>query len=142
MTRGAELKAPPFTIAGIDHLLLHVNGMERNLEFYEGVLGCTVETRIPKFGMVELRAGTSHIDLVDISSAEGAWAKSSADGGRNIDHFALAIQPRDIQALREHLESNSVVITEEREEDSSLSLYVRDPSENTIELLCRTAKQR
>ncbi len=111
--------------------------MERNLAFYEGGLGCTVETRIPQFGMAELRAGASHVDLVDISSAEGAWAKGSADGGSNIDHFALAVQPRDIQSLREHLTSNGIVITEEREEDSSVSLYVRDPSGNTIELLCR-----
>jgi len=131
------LKTSPFTIAGIDHILLHVSGMERALAFYEGVLGCTVETRLPQFGMVELRAGASHLDLVDIASPEGAWAKGSVNGGRNIDHFALAIQPRDIQALRNHLKSNAIVITEEREENNSLSLYVRDPSENTVELLCR-----
>jgi catechol 2,3-dioxygenase-like lactoylglutathione lyase family enzyme len=132
--------APPFTIAGIDHLLLHVTGMDRNLAFYEGVLGCVIETRIPRFGMVELRAGASRIDLVDVNASEGSWAKGSA-GGRNIDHFALAIQPCDLQALRDHLKSNSTAITEEREENGpqgkSLSLYVRDPSGNMIELLCR-----
>ncbi len=131
------MQTPPFSIAGIDHILLHVNGMERSVEFYEGVLGCTVETRIRRLGMAELRAGSSHIDLVDVGSAEGAWAKSPAQDGRNIDHFALAVQPQSIQALRHHLKSNNVIITEEREEDGSVSLYVRDPSDNTIELLCR-----
>ena len=131
----------PFTIDGIDHILLHVNDMERNIAFYESVLGCAVETRIPRVGMAELRAGASHVDLVDVGSPEGAWAKSSGEGGRNIDHFALAINPQDIQSLREHLKSNAIEIVEEREESgpegNSLSLYVRDPSGNTIELLCR-----
>jgi catechol 2,3-dioxygenase-like lactoylglutathione lyase family enzyme len=137
------MQAPPFTIVGIDHLLLHVNGMERNLAFYESVLGCAVETRIPQLGMVELRAGSAHIDLVDIASSEGGWAKSGAGGGRNIDHFALAIEPHDIQSLRDHLSSKSIAITEEREEDGpqgkSLSLYVHDPSGNTVELLSMTS---
>ena len=136
MTRAAT--SPPFLIVGIDHILLHVDGMERNLAFYEGVLGCSVETRIPQLGMAELRAGSSHIDLVDVSSAEGAWAKGPGEGGRNVDHFALAINLQDIQSLRDHLKSKTVDVTEEREEDSSLSLYVRDPSGNTIELLCKT----
>ena len=136
MTRAAV--SPPFTIVGIDHILLHVDGMERNLRFYEGVLGCTVETRIPRLGMAELRAGSSHIDLVDVASAEGAWARDSGDGGRNVDHFALALHLDDVQTLRNHLTSNGIVITEEREEDRSVSLYVRDPSGNTIELLCKT----
>jgi catechol 2,3-dioxygenase-like lactoylglutathione lyase family enzyme len=113
--------------------------MQQNLAFYDGVLGCTVETRIPQFGMIELRAGNAHIDLVDVAAPEGAWAKGPTNGGRNIDHFALAIQPRDIQSLRDHLRSHGIAITEEREEEStggkSLSLYVRDPSGNTIELI-------
>ena len=134
MTRAAG--SPPFTIDGIDHILLHVSDMERNIAFYEGALGCTVESRIPRLGMVELRAGSSHIDLVDVGAPEGAWARGSA-GGRNIDHFALAIQPDDVQSLRDHLKANGVVVTEEREEDGAVSLYVRDPSGNTIELLCR-----
>ena len=136
MPRGDNVKAPPFTIAGIDHILLHVNDMEQNLVFYEGVLGCTVETRIPRVAMAELRAGASHVDLVDVSSAEGAWAKGST-GGRNIDHFALAIEAHDMQALRDHLKSNGIIINEEREEDGSESVYISDPSGNTIELLCR-----
>ncbi|HEX5276006.1 MAG TPA: VOC family protein, partial [Candidatus Rubrimentiphilum sp.] len=130
------MPAPPFTISGIDHVLLHVNGMDRNVAFYQNVLGCTVERCIPRVGMAELQAGTSHIDLVDIASPEGAWAKSSVDGGRNMDHFALAIESRDIQSLRAHLRSHGVAVTEEREEGGpkakSLSLYVRDPSGNAI----------
>lgn len=130
------MAAPPFTIERIDHVLLHVNGMTDSLNFYETVLGCALEGRMPQFGMAELRAGASHIDLVDVDSREGAWAKESAGKGRNVDHVALALSLSDVRALREHLASHSVSIAEEREEDGSVSLYVRDPSGNTIELLC------
>ncbi len=135
------MAAPPFAITNIDHLLLLIDGMERNLAFYKGVLGCVVESRIPRFGMAELRAGVSQIDLVDIATNEGAWARSDVAGGRNIDHFALAIDHCDVENLRDHLKARNVAIVEEREEDGptgkSLSLYVRDPSGNTIELLLR-----
>ncbi len=136
-----EIAAPTFTITGIDHILLHVSGMTESLEFYENVLGCTVEARIPTYGMAELRAGASHVDLVDIASSEGAWAKAPVAGGSNIDHFALALGSNDANALRRHLAAHSVAIVEEREEDGpqgkSLSLYVRDPSGNTIELISK-----
>ncbi|HET9392316.1 MAG TPA: VOC family protein [Candidatus Rubrimentiphilum sp.] len=138
------MAAPPFTIERIDHVLLHVNGMTDSLKFYETVLGCALEGRMPQFGMAELRAGASHIGLVDVDSSEGAWAKESAGKGRNVDHVALAVAPSDVRALREHLASNNVSIVEERDEDGpqgkSLSLYVRDPSGNTIELLCQAAR--
>ncbi|HLW38705.1 MAG TPA: VOC family protein [Candidatus Eremiobacteraceae bacterium] len=138
-----ETAKPPFSITGIDHILLHVNGMSEALAFYENVLGCTVEQSLPKFGMAELRAGGSHIDLVDVTSPGGAWAKSGVEGGRNLDHFALTIRPRDVQSLRKHLATRDVAITEEREEEGpqgkSLSLYVRDPSGNTIELISAVA---
>jgi catechol 2,3-dioxygenase-like lactoylglutathione lyase family enzyme len=115
--------------------------MSESLAFYESVLGCTVEERIPKYGMAELRAGTSHLDLVDIASPEGAWAKAPVTGGRNIDHFALALGSNDANALRHHLAAHRVAIVEEREEEGaegkSLSLYVRDPSGNTIELISK-----
>ena len=79
---------PHFGLDGIDHVLLIVNGMERALKFYEGVLGCTLEARYPQWGMAQLRAGTALINLVDTAVANGAWAKPDTAGGRNMDHTA------------------------------------------------------
>jgi catechol 2,3-dioxygenase-like lactoylglutathione lyase family enzyme len=126
---------PPFAIAGLDHLLVLVEGMPEALRFYEDALGCVIETRLPQYAMVELRAGASHIDLVDVAAAEGRWAKSGGRG-RNVDHFALALLQSDEPALREHLAACGVAIVEERRERESLSLYVGDPSGNKIELIC------
>jgi glyoxylase I family protein len=134
-----KMPEPPFALEGVDHLLLLVQGMDRCVAFYEGALGCSVETRLPQYGMIELRAGKSHLDLVDIAAPEGQWALPEVPGGRNVDHVCLALGPHDEGTLRRHLAAHEIAIVEERtEKDASgtrLSLYVRDPSGNTIELL-------
>jgi glyoxylase I family protein len=133
------LSPPPFVIGGIDHVLLTVNDMEAALAFYERVIGAQLEARLPKYGMAELRAGASHIDLVDANAPEGAWALSPASGGRNLEHFALRIDGCDQAALRHHLAAHSVAIVEERGDDEpggkSTSFYIRDPAGNTVELM-------
>src|SRR5215831_9717706 len=102
----------PFALEGIDHLLLIVRGMDEALAFYCNVLGCTVEDRLPQFGMVQLRAGNALIDLVDIAVPEGHWARSESAGGRNMDHLCIAIGQYDEQKLREHLLAHNVPIVE------------------------------
>jgi glyoxylase I family protein len=130
-----EVSSPPFSLKRIEHVLLLVSGMDDALRFYEGVLAAKLETRIPQFGMAELRAGASHIDLVDIATEEGAWARPQVSGGRNVDHVALRIDSCDEAALRRHLASHGVDIVEERVEEESRSFYVRDPSGNVVELM-------
>lgn len=129
---------PPFALAGIDHVLLLVNGMAAARGFYCGILGCTLEDELPQFGMLQLRAGNSLIDLVDIDTEQGAWARPKAAHGRNLDHLCLALQAFDEAALRRHLDLNRIAIVEEGRHrgahGESLSIYVKDPSGNTIEL--------
>jgi glyoxylase I family protein len=123
-------------IRGLDHLLLIVDNMERALAFYCGVLGCTVSVDLPQHGMMELRAGEHGLDLVDASTPQGAWARV-VPSGRNLDHFCLVVDVPDELALRPHLAVHAARITEERREDGFLSLYVRDPSGNVVELKMR-----
>jgi catechol 2,3-dioxygenase-like lactoylglutathione lyase family enzyme len=129
--------APPFGILGLDHLLLHVRGMEEAERFYCDVIGCKVATRMAKRAMIELKAGSSSIVLVDTSDPRGAWALEGARPGRNLDHFALAAGPVGEAAMRAWLGENEVEIEEERAEEGELSFYVRDPSGNLVELLMR-----
>lgn len=114
--------------------MLLVADLEKALAFYEKVVGCSVETRLPQYAMIELCAGESHLDLVDISASEGAWARPEILGGRNVDHVALAVASHDAGALRAHLQSHGIDIGEERVEGDRTSFYVRDPSGNSIEL--------
>ncbi len=128
----------PFALAGIDHVVLLVDDMQRATDFYTEVLGCTVDNDLPQYGMRQLRAGSALIDLVDIGSDEGSWARPEIAGGRNVDHVALAIGPADPKAVRRHLTENGVTIVEEGDRigalGDTLSFYVRDPSGNQIEL--------
>jgi glyoxylase I family protein len=137
-TAAKESARPPFALEGIDHILVLVNGMKPAVQFYTDVLGCTVEGALPQYGMLQLRAGAALIDLVDISAPEAAWAKPPVAGGRNFDHLCLALGVHDEAALRRHLARHHVEIIEEGvhggSRGESLSLYVRDPSGNVIEL--------
>jgi len=129
---------PPFALEGIDHVVLLVDDMVEARRFYCEVIGCTVENALPEYGMLQLRAGAALIDLVDIASAEGAWARPPASRGRNLDHVCLATGPWAEAALRAHLAAHDVEIVEEGirfgARGDGLSFYVRDPSGNTIEL--------
>lgn len=123
------------TVERIDHVLLLVRGLSDALAFYTDVLGCEIENRFPQVAMVELRAGTSHLDLVDVADPKGVWAQPKVVGGRNVDHVALAVKALGAGDVRELLEARGIEIVEERVEDRSMSFYVNDPSGNTIELI-------
>jgi len=134
----ARRQKPPFALEGIDHILLMVDGMATAVRFYTKVLGCKVEGRLPQFGMLQLRAGSALIDLVDVSVAQAAWARPPVARGRNVDHICLALGSHDEAQLRRHLARHRIEIIEEGihggSRGESRSLYVRDPSGNVIEL--------
>jgi glyoxylase I family protein len=112
--------------------------MHEALEFYCDILGCCIASEMPEFSMVQLRAGSALIDLVDVGASAGKWALPEISGGRNVDHVCIAISACDEQGLRDHLAVHNTRITEEGlhsgARGNSLSIYVRDPSGNTIEL--------
>jgi glyoxylase I family protein len=128
----------PFEPLGLDHLLLHVRGMASAELFYCGVLGCSVQSRMPQWGMLELSAG---VTLVDTDDVNGAWALEGAAPGRNLDHFAIATSDWDEAEMRDWLASHSIAVEEERAEEDSLSFYVRDPSGNLVELIRKAGRQ-
>ena len=118
----------PFAIQGLDHVVLRVADMGRALEFYCGALGCVEERRVERIGLVQLRAGRSMIDLVLGEPA----------AGRNMDHFAIRLEPFDETLLREHLARHGIhagdVATRYGAEGEGPSLYITDPDGNTVEL--------
>ena len=130
--------SPPFRLRGLDHVVLLVADMELAKRFYCDVVGCRIDQELPQYGMAQLRAGASLIDLVDIASEEGAWARPDVEGGRNVDHLCLATAGFEPGALRHHLESNGVGIEEEGirygATGEGYSIYFKDPFGNQIEL--------
>src|SRR5215471_10359305 len=122
-------------ISGLDHVVLRVGDLNRAIEFYEKVLNCRVERRLEQPKLVQLRAGSSLIDLVPTSASPGEAADA---GGRNMDHFAVRVDGFDAAALTAHLRRHGVEVGEVRErygaEGYGPSLYISDPDGNTVEL--------
>ena len=126
-------------VLGIDHVVLRVSNMDRSIHFYYAVLGCAVERRVDDIGLVQLRAGRSLIDLVDVDSELGRMggAGPGADA-HNMDHFALRIESFDEDALRRHLTENGIEVGDVKlrygAEGDGPSIYIQDPDGNTVEL--------
>ena len=121
----------PFKIQQLDHVVVYVTDMDRALRFYTEVLGCVPERRAESIGLVQLRAGSSLIDLLPTESG-------AAVAGRNMDHLAVRIEPFDEPSLRAHLARHGIeageVVSRYGAEGSGPSLYIDDPDGNTIEL--------
>jgi glyoxylase I family protein len=128
-----------FRPLALDHLVLRVADLARARAFYCEVLGCTVEKWQEKFGLLQLRAGSSLIDLIDLHGPLGRLG-GAAPGreGRNLDHFCLRIEPFGEPALRAHLAAHGIAAgtVEQRygAEGTGPSLYISDPDGNVVEL--------
>ena len=131
--------ANAISIRRLDHVVIRSADLDRSLRFYCDVLGCSEERRLDALGLVQLRCGESMLDLVDISGPLGkAGGAAPGNGGRNVDHFALALETFDELAIRNHLESHGVEAGEVGErygaEGTGPSMYIRDPDGNVVEL--------
>jgi len=117
-------------ITGLDHVVLRVADLERSIAFYGDVLGCPIERSLEQPKLVQLRAGTSMIDLVPCGDGETP--------GRNMDHFAVRIDRMDVPAITAHLKRNGIDPGEVRRrygaEGYGSSIYIADPDGNTVEL--------
>jgi catechol 2,3-dioxygenase-like lactoylglutathione lyase family enzyme len=128
-----------FSIRDIDHVVLRVSDLERMIDFYCTVLGCSVEWRRPDLGLVHLRAGNAMIDLVPVDGELGRRG-GAAPGkeGRNVDHVCLRVQPFDVEAIVKHLQMRGARTGEIRPrfgaQGEGVSIYVYDPEDNLVEL--------
>jgi glyoxylase I family protein len=129
----------PFQVRDIDHVVLRVRDLERMIEFYSRVLGCSVEWRRPDLGLVHLRAGAAMIDLVPAAGPLGAKGGAPPGvEGRNLDHVCLRVAPFEQDAIVRHLASHGVRVGEIRPrfgaQGEGLSIYAYDPEDNLVEL--------
>lgn len=116
-------------MTGLDHVVIMVNDMDAAILFWTQALGARIERRVDDIGLVQLRAGTSLIDLVP---------RGDGKEGRNMEHVCVRIGPWDEQAIRAHLDACGIEAgeTEERygAEGDGPSIYIEDGESNRIEL--------
>jgi catechol 2,3-dioxygenase-like lactoylglutathione lyase family enzyme len=126
-------------IQRIDHVVLRVVELDRMIDFYCRVLGCTIERRQDELGLVQLRAGDSLVDLVSVDGKLGRQG-GAAPGpqGRNVDHICFRVEPFDEEAIRRTLADAAIEAgaTESRygAEGEGPSIYLTDPEGNMLEL--------
>src|SRR5258708_31326737 len=99
----------PFRLLALDHVVLRVADLARARAFYCDVLGCAFEKWQDEFGLLQLRAGSSLIDLISLDGKLGRMG--GAPPGReapNVDHFCLRITPFHEAAVRPPLSAHGV----------------------------------
>ena len=126
-------------IRELDHLVIRANNATALVEFYCDVLGCVLEKTQAKFGLFQLRAGQSIIDIVSVDGVIGKQGGAGpGEQGRNLDHFCLRVEPFDEAQILAHLASHSIFPeasqTRYGAEGSGPSIYIEDPERNIIEL--------
>jgi catechol 2,3-dioxygenase-like lactoylglutathione lyase family enzyme len=126
-------------ISGIDHIVIRVHELEPMVKFYCEALGCSIERRLDESGLVQLRAGRSLIDLATVAGSIGSeGGVAPGREGHNVAHFCLIIDPFESEAITEHMRSFRVEPKGLRPrygaEGIGLSLFIKDPEGNTIEL--------
>lgn len=122
----------PLKIREIDHVVLRCRDQPRMLDFYIRVLGLNEERRIEAIGLIQLRAGASLIDLVPATDPR-------IESSRNVDHFCLGVETADLNEAVGYLSANAVEVIGEPAmrygaRGMGLSIYIRDPEGNVVEL--------
>lgn len=130
---------PPFQLQQIDHVVLRVRDAAAMTAFYCDVLGCTVERRQDAIGLLQLRAGRSLIDLVDVQGKLGRMGGPAPGAdAHNMDHLCLRAEPFDRDAIVAHLQAHGVRLGEFGSrygaEGEGPSQYLYDPEGNVVEL--------
>lgn len=132
------VKKNPIQVRCLDHVVVISSDIIKSLEFYCGILGLLEERRLDSYGLIQLRAGSSIVDIIDRKGSLGQSSVQSIGERKNIDHFALELEAFDEQEMRDYLEENGVTVGEVAVRYGARgfgsSLYINDPDGNVVEL--------
>lgn len=129
-------------VRALGEIALRVSDLEAMQRFYEEVIGLELMRRFPDSAFFRIAEGfaghTQILALFDRSDrvARGDRSSPSADTS-TVDHIAFAISLNDFAKEKRRLEGLGLEVkTREHGWVRWRSLYVKDPEENTVELVC------
>ena len=111
--------------SGVDHVVLHVNDVQRSKESYTEVLGMTAY-REDK-GQVFLHAGQQGVALFE------KQAGTPLTTGNDLNHLALSVASGTYETLRADLEKHGVKVTGRPGQDRCV--YFHDPDGHRLQLM-------
>ena len=113
---------------GIDHIVLHVNDVERARKFYAEILGMTVYRESDR--QVFLHAGPQGVALF---KKQGDVPLTT---GNDLNHLALRVSDGTYETLKAELEKHGVAVTGRPGEDRCI--YFHDPDGHRLQLMVRS----
>jgi catechol 2,3-dioxygenase-like lactoylglutathione lyase family enzyme len=114
---------------------IYVNDLQTTEEFYVGILGLQVISR-EAGRSVFFQVGQASVLLAFIAETTLKGGHLPPHGATGPGHFALGIDETALQAWRQRLEEKGVVIEKEVVwPKGGKSIYFRDPSGNSVELI-------
>ena len=109
---------------GVDHVVLHVDDVQRSKKFYTEILGMTAYREDD--GQVFLHAGHQGVALFRRAGGPPLTA------GNDLDHLALNVAAGTYETLKAELERQGVAVTGRPGEDRCI--YFRDPDGHRLQL--------
>jgi catechol 2,3-dioxygenase-like lactoylglutathione lyase family enzyme len=113
---------------GVDHIVLHVDDVQRAKKFYTEVLGMTAYREDP--GQVFLHAGPQGVALFKKAGDTPLTA------GNDLNHLALNVAAGTYETLKAELEGQGVAVTGRPGDDRCI--YFRDPDGHRLQLMVRS----
>ena len=110
---------------GIDHIVLHVNDVERARKFYTEILGMSVYRQNDR--QVFLHAGSQGVALFK------KQGDASLKTGNDMNHLALNVEDGTYETLKAQLETHGVAVSGRPGEDRCI--YFQDPDGHRLQLM-------
>lgn len=111
--------------SGVDHVVLHVNDVQRSKKFYTEILGMRAYREDD--GQVFLHAGHQGFALFRRAG------DLSLKAGNDLNHLALNVTAGTYETLKAELERQGVAVTGRPGEDRCI--YFRDPDGHRLQLV-------
>ena len=121
-------------ISGLAHVVLQVRNRERSEAFYHGLLGLPIAARYEPVRSTFFSIGNDHHCFAIIEVGDDASLPDPRGAGLRHVAFRLADSPAELVSVKRRIEAAGATIQKILDHGITLSIYVKDPDDNVVEL--------